>query len=396
MIFLTPWRLKWYPRAILFALALGFFIALFTGHGASTLAGRLGADYPAFYSAGRMIAEGDWSSLYNTEKQYIAQRPLFPEKERKFLIYAYPPFVAITYSPLSLLEYRLSYAIHTMLMAGALLMAIWLFQPWNENIRRYYLLVACIAFSFYPMFRSILGGQNTALTLVLVTLCWRATLAGKEWMTGIILGFMLFKPQFALPLIGLYILSGRWRVGLGSLGVASILYAISAYISGPYWINSWFNFAGWLARLNASVNQENVVSWLGFFYAILGQKNQFASIIGWGLTFSTALGLAILWSRRKWHGNLTAQLGITMAALVLLSPHVMYYDVGLVLFPCMIMAGVPGKRSWILLGMVWVLGFSQLLSSLIGFSPLFFVSLSVLIASIHFLGQSAVRPASTV
>ena len=65
----TPWRLKWYPRLLLFAFGAAFIIAALSGRGASTLTGRLGGDYPAFYSAGRIIAEGNWKDLYNLSKQ---------------------------------------------------------------------------------------------------------------------------------------------------------------------------------------------------------------------------------------------------------------------------------------------------------------------------------------
>ena len=112
---LTPWSLKWYPRSLLAAIAVAFIFAVLSGSGASTFTGRLGGDYAAFYGAGRIIAEGDFEELYNWKRQLAAQQGLFPGEEKSFLPFMYPTYVALAYLPLSLLPYRPSYIIHTLL-----------------------------------------------------------------------------------------------------------------------------------------------------------------------------------------------------------------------------------------------------------------------------------------
>ncbi|MDH3738614.1 MAG: hypothetical protein OER92_05420, partial [Alphaproteobacteria bacterium] len=61
---LTPWRVKWYSRGALFALAVAFVVILVSGSGTDTLTGRVGGDYPAFYTAGQIIADGQAETLY--------------------------------------------------------------------------------------------------------------------------------------------------------------------------------------------------------------------------------------------------------------------------------------------------------------------------------------------
>ena len=73
---LTPWRLKWYSVSILFALFVGFIIPILTG--------RLGGDFPTFYSIGRMISKGDWQEIYNRDRQSTEQRP-FMGNENAYL-----------------------------------------------------------------------------------------------------------------------------------------------------------------------------------------------------------------------------------------------------------------------------------------------------------------------
>jgi len=388
---LTPWRLKWYPRALLFAFALAFLTTIFSGKGVSTLTGRLGGDYPAFYGAGRIIADGDWENLYNAQKQWESQRKLYPEDEKGFLAFVYPPYIAVAYYPLSLMDYRLSYTIHTFLMAGAFLLAILLLRPVNRQVRDNYWFVASLALWFYPIFRAILGGQNTTLTFLLIVGAWRAVLSGRELVGGILLGLLLFKPQFALPVIGLFLISSRWRVVTGSVCVSMLLYAIGTYVLGPHWIAHWLKFAGWSAQVDAGLNRANAVCWLGFFQAILGPDSRFAFVIGWGMVFMTAIALVFIWWAGRRNGDVTARLAITATALVLLPPHVMYYDVSLILFTWFAMVETYRGSSWLLLLSLWILGISQLLGAAAGFSPLFLITLFTLIFSMWVLGQATME-----
>ncbi|MCK9377083.1 MAG: DUF2029 domain-containing protein [Syntrophobacterales bacterium] len=387
----TPFRLKWYPRAILFAIGLSFLLIISIGHGASTLNGRVGGDYPAFYGAGRIIANGDWQNLYNPATQLQAQQGLLPEKKSNFLPFSYPPFLALIYYPLSLLNYRLSYIIHTLFMLGSLMLALQLLRPFSHTIDQYYLLTLAMALSFYPLFSGVLMGQNTAVILLIIVGAWRLALANREWLAGLILGLLLFKPQFALPLIGLYLLSGRWRVSLGSTFTGLALFLISSLISGPHWLSSWLKFSWWFSQADAGVNYANSVSWLGFFEAVGGAGNSMALIIGGVLVFLTSIGLALVWARGGRRGDLTAQLGLSLPGLILLPPHVMYYDMSLVIFSYSLLAERNIKNFNTIIAFIYLLGFSQIISKTLGFSPLFFVLLFTVILTASRLGRSAMR-----
>jgi hypothetical protein len=369
--YLTPWRLKWYSRAFLFGFGIAVLIAVFASQGSSTLTGRLGGDYPAFYGAGRIIASGDWQNLYSPARQTEVQKTLFPNKDFNLLPFSYPPFVALAYYPLSLLNYRISYLIHTLLMVGALILTIQLIRPLNAGIDRYPLTALALTLTFYPLLRAILGSQNTAILLLLIVASWQLILARRQWLAGLVLGLLLFKPQFAIPLIGLYVLSGRWRVGLGSLLTGVGLYAVSSWLSGPLWVVPWMKFTWWFSQADAVMNRANSVSWLGFFEAIGGANNHATLILGWGLTLLTIIGLVLLWTIPGKRGDLTTQLAITMPLLVLIPPHVMYYDLSLVLFSFAVMTAVDLEKYLPILGLVWLGGFSQLISKMVGFSPLF-------------------------
>jgi hypothetical protein len=65
----------------------------------------------------------------------------------------------------------------------------------------------CHLFGFFDLcflrniFRAIFASQNTIITMLLIALSWRAIGKKNDCVARIFCGLMLFKPQFALPLI---------------------------------------------------------------------------------------------------------------------------------------------------------------------------------------------------
>ena len=389
---LTPWRLKWYPRSLLAAIAVAFIIAVLSGNGASTLTGRLGGDYAAFYGAGHIIAEGEFGELYNWKRQLDAQNDLFPGEEKSFLPFMNPPYVALAYLPLSLLPYRLAYGIHTLLLVGALLMTLHLVRSINAQIDRHYLFAFTLLLFFYPVLRSVLGGQNTALTLLLIACSWRAVEDRHEFRAGFFLGLLLFKPHFALPLIGVYVLSGRWRVGIASAITALCLYVIGVLMQGPRWVIIWFEYAKWAIQPPMGFEADKAISWLGFFKALLGVDSTFALMLGWTMLLGTIIGISWIWFVGGRRADLSTQIGVAAPCLLLIPPHVYYYDAGVLFFTYAVFVTKHFKRKAELVGIIWLLGFSQILSGLIGISPLFLVTVFTGVLAINVLGLMAIKP----
>ena len=365
------WRVKWYPRFALIGLLIGVLVGVLGGKGAETLTGRLGGDYPAFYGAGRIVSQGDWEHLYSFARQEAAQKDLLPARlQGSFLPFPYPPFVALLYWPLSLLNFRVSFFIHVLLMFLAVAIALRLISRSSSCIAMYYDLALAAIIFYYPMLRAILGGQNTPITFLLVVAVWRAGLDRKEWLAGFFLGLTLFKPQFGLPLIGLHFLAGRWRTVACSAIVALALYLIGLYFCGAAWIREWLQFGSQFSNIDASVNRANSVSWLGFLQALFSVDSRAALIGGWGLALATSFATSLLWFRGRLKDDLSPHFALTMIALVLIQPHVMYYDMSLVLFTYVLYLFYD-KAAAKVIGLMWLLALSQLAAEIIGFSPLF-------------------------
>ena len=232
-------------------------------------------------------------------------------------------------------------------------------------------LIVFFALTYYPMFRSVFGGQNTALSLLLIVLCWHRVLNARQAEAGLYLGLLLYKPQFALPLVGLFLLSGRWRVSAAAAAVAAVLYVVGAFVSGFDWPVVWIEAARRFASIDAAANAANAVSWLGFAEALFGAGEPVALTLGHGLAALTIILISGIWFFGGRKADLGAQLALGSVCLVLISPHAMFYDIGIALTALAVLYGPSGRARPSIIVTLWALGSLQLLAPFADMSPAF-------------------------
>ncbi len=357
-------------RTVLLAIGLALVVVVLSAQqGGGTVSGRLGGDFPAFYGASRIVDAGDIDRLYDIDVQTAAQADLWGPDDPGVLYFAYPPHVAAVSAPLAWLPYPVAYALYTLVMAGLLLLAIRLAKPLLPGLAtRWWVTIAAVV-SFYPMFRAVTAGQNTALTLLLIVGAWRLVDADRDFAAGLVLSVLLYKPQYAIPLIGLMLLSRRWRVVVGAMTGAGALWAMAAVLLDPGWLTAWWHRIVPFARLDAEVNAHNSVSAPGFAEAIGGG---WWSVVGWAVAIAVCLVVSWVWWRRV-DQPLAVRMAVAAPALLLMSPHSMFYDASIIALTVGVLVAV-GPIQRIRAGtVVWVSGFAQLAASAFGWSPLFFV-----------------------
>lgn len=378
----TEERLRLYPRALLAALALAFVLSL-VGSGSDTATGRLGGDLPAFYGAGTIVLEGDAAHLYSWERQGLAQTGLFPADEPEgFLAFAYPPFVALAYAPLALLPYRLAYAFHTLFMVACVALTVRQLARDLPRIGRYGDALLAFAIAFHPTFRATFGAQNSALSTLLFVASGSLVTRGHEFAGGAVAGLLMFKPQLAVPLWGLFLLEGRPRVLAGIGASATALYLAGASILGLSWPAVWWREGvvpfqdydqGW--------NAANCVGFLGFAENLLGVGNPVAKGIGAVLSVATIAGLCAAWWRGR-DADRTERIAFAAAGSLMIAPHAMFYDAALVL-PALLVGLDRDRRLLPVVVALWLLAHSHPVKEVLGFTPVFFVAAGALAIAVY-------------
>lgn len=355
-------QLRRLSLAILVALGISFVATLASGEGADTGAGRLGGDYPAFYAAARIAADGDVDEVNDLGRLEAAQRDLFPEDEDEgFLTWAYPPHVAVLYRPLAELDYRPSYAVHTLLMVAAFVAAVRLARPLVPWLATHTLPAVAAGLAFWPMFRGIGAGQNTALTLLLLVGAWRASTSGRDGLAGVLLGLLLFKPQFALLAIALWAVARRWRAVATFAAVAAATWAFTAAFAGADWVASWLDDVR-AYDATEDVNAANHVSLPEAAHAAFE-----VSTVGW--VVAVAVGAVTAW---RWFRTRRIDLALAVPAILLGAAHAVFYDVGLVLLTAAVLLPVAPVAT----GVLYAAGFLEPLKEPLGWNPLVLVLLA--------------------
>ncbi|MEO0495028.1 MAG: glycosyltransferase family 87 protein [Actinomycetota bacterium] len=374
-------RLRTYPTLLLVALAAAFCFVILAGSGSSTASGRVGGDFPAFYSAGSIVAAGDVDRLYDPSVQAAAQVDLLGDEDG-FIMYPYAPHVAAGYAPLSELPYRLAYVLHTALMVGALVGALTAVRPMIGVLDRWFGLSLAATLTAYPVFVGVGGGQNTALSLLLIAGAWRSWHDDRDGVAGVLLAVLLFRPQYALPLLGLALLDRRWRTLATAAAGAGVVWLANAVLVGAGWITFWYDGVQPLLEADAHVNAKNEIAPIGVMVALFGESTV-PVVLGGIISAAIVLGLMHLWWRARL--DLTARMAITVAALPLLGPHAIFYDSALLAFTVLVLLD---RRliSPTVAATVWGLGLVHLGRDVLDTSPLVLVILGVLALAARRLG----------
>ena len=370
-------RLTRIAAAVAVALALAFAFSVLDAEGSSTSAGRLGGDFASFYASGRIVAEGDVEQLYDADRLQAEQheRDLLGDEEDGYVAFPYPPYIAAAYQPLSALPYRAAYAVHTVLMVAALAGALLLARPMLPVLGANIVVATVAALAFFPMFRAIGGGQNTSLSLLLLVAVWRAVHDDRDALAGVALGVLLYKPQLAVPVLGLLVVVRRWRVLAGFVPVAAAVWAVNAAIVDAGWVTWWLEGVSDWSALEAEFNADNTISLPGVAETLFDHGTLAARAVGWSLAAVVVGLLVALWWRWRTDGkDLALPVGAATAGVLLLSPHAVYYEAGLLVLTGAVLLdrGTLAERRWV--GALWLAGWLHPLNGVIGVTPLFAVA----------------------
>lgn len=355
--------------AVLLAIAMALGTIVLTADGPEAVSGGLGGDYPAFYAAGELVLRDfslDAARFYDPSTQFEAQAPVLPQETTGNLYFAYPAFFVAPFVVLANLGFELSYLVNVLAMVLAVVVALRTLRPCSRVIRDHGLETLAIALTFYPLFRGVTGGQNTALSLLAFAVIWRSLHDGRELPAGVAAGLLLFKPPLAIPILGLFLLR-RHFVSVAAAGATAVgLYAVGAVLTDPSWLSAWIDAVRYLDRVDTPFNVHNYVSLPGVAEAIFGIDSTTATIIGYGSAAVVAVVMAFAWSRNE--TSVDIRIAVAVAGSLLISPHALYYDAGLLVLVGLVVAERrPDLRAW--LAVLWAAGLLHLSAESLGVDP---------------------------
>jgi hypothetical protein len=374
----NPWRLRVYPWAALGTLTICFFVIVVTSQDLITPQGvPLGGDYPVFYGVGSLVLAGDYSSVFEISAVNQAQADALDKPDlNHFHAWVYPPYAALPLAALAWLPYLPSFLLFTALMALCTWGAVVMVGRISPFIARHRGPVFALTLSFYPLMRAVTGGQNTALSLLLICGAMAMFVQRRDSAAGVFLGLLLFKPHFGLPLIGLSLLARRWKVVAISSCVAAGYFLASVPLFGWDWPRSWLASIVRYRELEGNVNGPNLVSLLGVAEQLLGPGSAMALAVAAVAAIPIVVFLCwLFWSKVSRQQKVAESWAVATAGIILLSPHSQFYELGLLALPMMLLAARQKMDAAAVILFVWTAGWSHVLFDKPLVQPLFFLAI---------------------
>jgi Glycosyltransferase family 87 len=194
-----------------------------------TETGTRSADFYAFWSAGKFLAELTPAEIYDPQKLQAYETALDPNF-RDFYPFPYPPPFGLVLRLLGTLSYDSAYLV----WIGATL-ALYL----CATLRRRSLSLMGLATLVAPStLLTAIAGQNGFLTAALMIGGFRL-LDVRPLLAGVLLGLLAYKPQLALLIPVVLIAAGRWRSLAAAAMAVATLVAVSMAAFGPAMWAAW-------------------------------------------------------------------------------------------------------------------------------------------------------------
>ena len=323
---LTPRRLR--AQAVLLAICLWGVCALdFATPGLFDRAGNIKfQDFLPLYASARMIAHGRTSELYDQRALAAEESRIIGQPLAVRLPNLYGPQVSLLFVPFSRLPFLTAasiWAALSLLIYGGCVYAVFRLCP---SLAPYSRIVAVAAMAFPPLFHFFVRAQVSALVLACFTAAFLAFRSRHDWIAGIALGLLVFKPQFLIAIPLVLLLARSWACFSGLAISASAQLAFARVYFGPVvmraYVETLWHISRWIGNVELDLAPIQMHS-LRSFWALL---------IPWS-TAALALylisSIVIIWiAAASWKSSspLALRFAAPTLAAVLVNPHLFVYD----------------------------------------------------------------------
>jgi Glycosyltransferase family 87 len=346
MPLLNAKRLRDYPRLMLFStwLILGLNLLLHQGW-IGAFGQVIAGDFIMFYSTG-MIFRSNPGLIFDYETQTRNQQALVaPSILPGYNPFMNPPFVAPIYSIFTYLSLHWALILWTILaISSVFLSAYWLLKlvPSDRNNPGLsYTQLVILILSFFPFIEGLQAGQNHWLTLLLVTGIIFSMFREKWYLSGILAGLLIYKPQFVLGFIIIWLVWGKFKALVAFAAVSLAWVASFALGNGLGLYRTYLQLSQVFMDLPyiAGFPRYLLVTFYGLLTSFLPQNTQpILSSLSTAILFVSAIGLAWLAFKLRKQA-IVERIPALVAALIfplLATPYALLHDL-VILVPAFVL-----------------------------------------------------------
>jgi hypothetical protein len=305
-------------------------VVSFTGTSDRGIAGPLkGADFVQFYTLGHLASAHRIREMYDAASFHEAQAEFLPESAREIYPPVYPPQAAVMFAPMSGLSYQRALFIWSLITIAGYALIVW--SAWKVVADRLpdRTFVIAAAAAFPPFWILILHGQVTVILLFAFWAGWLALEHHRRWLAGFAFGLLALKPQFGIPLAVVVLASGEWAMLTGAVTSVMAQAVVVWMVLGS---DAFTTFADSIPTTIAYADLLEAKPFMSHSLRALTRLTP-----NWiGLPMWAALAAIVLWfTVRAWKSDapLRVRLGVVVLAATLVNPHVIIYDLTVLVLP---------------------------------------------------------------
>lgn len=281
-------------------------------------------DFLQFPISARLIAQGRSDELYNHSVLADAVRKITGTANVD-LKYFYGPQVALAFIPLgrfSFLNAALMWVAFSLFLYFACVYLIWK----RADIHSHLPLVTLCALAYPSVLHFFVRGQLSALPLLFITAAYLAFRSNHEWLAGIALGFLVFKPQFLVAIPFALLAARAWRILAGLVISAAAQLGLTYLYFGQGVMRAYFTMLLHSAHHPASTELSRSAIQMHSLYSF------FELLIPWPpalwilyllSSFIVIALAALIWKSSR---PLSLRFSALILAAVLVNPHIYIYD----------------------------------------------------------------------
>jgi len=313
-----------------------------------------GTDFLHLYALGSVAAAHRGGDLYDMNAQVALAAQRVPEAAGIRYLPLYPPQVSIFFAPLAHLSYGWALLVWwscSVLVYGLCCYSVWRTCP---NLRDSGGTVVLLAAAFPAFFHLIAWGQTSAAALACFTVMFFLLRDRREFLAGLVLGCLIFKPQLGLAAAILFVSLGAWKIVLGAALSAVVQLSVGVLYYGIEPLREWIrilrNVRTVMPLLEPKLYQTHS---LRTFWSMLVPRNDISFVL-YIVSAAVVLALTIACWKQSREGPLGLQYSALLFASVLVAPHLTVYDL-VILAPAFLLLA-----DWLvgqpLTGSTWRLG----------------------------------------
>ena len=283
-------------------------------------------DFLQFPISASLIAHGQADQLYDDEVLARDIHAIVSRDTNVYLQYFYGPQVAVPFIPFISLGFITQARIWTALSMAAYFLAVYFVWKRCPALQPYCWLVTLCALAYPPLFHCFVRGQLSPAVLACVAAAYFALELRHDFLGGMVLGLLAFKPQFLVAIPFVLLLARAWKFLAGLIVSAGLQIVLTWAYFGSTVMQAYSTrllHSGTHPGLTELTTSPIQMHSLYSFWEILIRWQPAVWVL-----YLLSSALVIVLAAQIWKSSVVmpVRFSALMLAAVLVNPHIYIYD----------------------------------------------------------------------